>query len=289
MEYFSPMPTIFYEGRFVKNILVHVKPTDKFLSESQIFYPFSINEAEMGSSRMEDIAYDYYGNSDDVWILYHTNNVIDPYYDVYLNDRNFQAYMKKKYETIEASLQKYIFWRNNYYNDDSILSQGQYDTLNSIQKKFWKPTLGYNGEINGYIRHTDDFTYSTNKIITITGTSTQLFTKDEKITQTQSGGVATAYVIFSSDTKLKFQHIEGTVDFNDTDTITGSESNAVFTPTAETISTTNVIPEAEAIYYSPVRLYDYEYEQNESKKNLLIMDRRYQPLVHSSYLDLVGK
>lgn len=283
MEYFSPMPTIFYNNRFVKNILVHVKPTSKFLQQSEIFYPFSINEAEIGSTRLEDISYEYYGNSDDVWMLYHLNDIVDPYYDVYLDNRKFESYLKKKYETIEASLQKYIFWRNNYSTDDTIKSQSQYDVLPATQKKFWTPTLGFNGDITGYIRHEDNFTYNTNKIVSLTGSTTNTFTKDEKVTQSTTG--ATGYVVFSNATTLKLQHIQNGT-FDDSNIITGSESSVVFTPT--TVSLTQIIPADEEVYFSPVTLYDNEVEQNQFKKDIKIMDRSYQQLLHASYLEAIG-
>lgn len=286
MEFFSPMPTIFYNNRFVKNILVHVKPTSRFLQESAIFYPYSINEAEIGSTRMEDIAFDYYGNSDDVWILYQINKVIDPYYDVYLDTRKFESFLKKKYETIEASLQKYIFWRNNYSTDDTIKSPTQYNVLSPTQKKFWTPVLGFNGDITGYTRHEDNFTYSTNKLISVNGTASNTFTKSEKVTQTTTG--ATGYIVFSNATTLKMEHIQNGT-FDDTNIITGSDSGETFTPSAETLVTTQVIPADEEVYFSPVTLYDYEIEQNQFKKDINIMDNSYQQMLHTAYLELVSE
>jgi hypothetical protein len=286
MEFFSPMPTIFYNNRFVKNILVHVKPTSRFLQESAIFYPYSINEAEIGSTRMEDIAFDYYGNSDDVWILYQINKVIDPYYDVYLDTRKFESFLKKKYETIEASLQKYIFWRNNYSTDDTIKTPAQYNVLSPTQKKFWTPVLGFNGDITSYIRHEDNFTYSTNKIVSVTGTASSAFTQEEKVTQATTG--ATGYVIFSNSTTLKLEHIQNGT-FDATNIITGSESGETFTPTAGTLVTTQIIPADEEVYFSPVTLYDYEIEQNQFKKDIRIMDNSYQQMLHAAYLELVGE
>ena len=286
MEFFSPMPTIFYNNRFVKNILVHVKPTSRFLQESAIFYPYSINEAEIGSTRMEDIAFDYYGNSDDVWILYQINKVIDTYYDVYLDTRKFESFLKKKYETIEASLQKYIFWRNNYSTDDTIKTPAQYNVLSPTQKKFWTPVLGFNGDITSYIRHEDNFTYSTNKIVSVTGTASSAFTQEEKVTQATTG--ATGYVIFSNSTTLKLEHIQNGT-FDATNIITGSESGETFTPTAGTLVTTQIIPADEEVYFSPVTLYDYEIEQNQFKKDIRIMDNSYQQMLHAAYLELVGE
>ena len=286
MEFFSPMPTIFYNNRFVKNILVHVKPTSRFLQESAIFYPYSINEAEIGSTRMEDIAFDYYGNSDDVWILYQINKVIDPYYDVYLDTRKFESFLKKKYETIEASLQKYIFFFFYYSTDDTIKTPAQYNVLSPTQKKFWTPVLGFNGDITSYIRHEDNFTYSTNKIVSVTGTASSAFTQEEKVTQATTG--ATGYVIFSNSTTLKLEHIQNGT-FDATNIITGSESGETFTPTAGTLVTTQIIPADEEVYFSPVTLYDYEIEQNQFKKDIRIMDNSYQQMLHAAYLELVGE
>lgn len=296
MEYFNNIPLVVYNGKIVRNILAQVKPTKSFLQKSQLYYPYIIKEGELGSVRLEDLAYDYYDDPNDVWILYLTNGIADPYYDVYLETRNFEKYLKKKYGSIESSLKQYIFWRNNHTFDTDIISASDYENVKQAEeKKYWTPALGFNGELVGYERTKDDFTYNTNAIISLAGSlsdSTKTFIIGDKVSQENTG--MSGYVTYFDGTTLKLQHLiqsgSGTPDptnlFDATSVIT-NENGASFTPT-KVLTFNRIIPANEQKYFGPVTLYDFETEQNEKKKNINILDARYKPIMHSAFLELMG-
>ena len=287
MKYFINLPIINYSNNFVRNLLSRVKFTEDYKNSATAFYPFVQNESS-GSMRYENIAYDYYDESEDVWILHLFNDVVDPYYDVALSQEDFNNYINKKYGSLRSAYQQIAFYRNNYDQDDSVLSESGYNSLTEEVKKYWVPTVNYDNRVISYDRAKDDTIITTNKIISIRISlvgNTQ-FTLGEKVTQGESSG----FVTFGNTTILNLQHIEGS--FVSSQYISGSDSNANAQATSvNTVfnafgGTTGSMAPTEEVYFSPVTVFDYENELNEMKKKLNILDRRYVQDVHSSIKEL---
>lgn len=283
MKYFSNFPIINFSNNYARNILSKVKIVDKFKNDSQLFYPYIIEEAK-GSVRMENIAYDYYDDPNDVWILYMSNDVVDPYYDVVLSSEDFDAYIIKKYGSIQKANQKIIFYRNNYDQDDSIIHPNAYETLATDVKRYWTPSVNYTNDIIGYERIKDDIVISTNKIISLDLSSNTSLTVGESATQNITGAKGT--VLYSNSSVLTLQHIIG--QFNGSNIIVGNDSLINCTPTTVTTIKQN-LSDTQMVYFSPVTAYEYENELNEQRRNISVLDNRYKPAIHSNFRDIMSE
>lgn len=294
MKYFTNLPIINYSNTYVRNILSRVKMSDEFSMNASAFYPYVQEESSASGLRYENLAFDYYDDTDDGWVIWMTNSIVDPYYDVHLSENDFNKFIEKKYGSVKKAQETVKFYKNNYYQDDRIISQGAYDALTSKAKKFWSPSVGYDNYVIGYERAKDDIIISTNKILTIEinlEDDSKPFIVDEKVTQPN----ATGYVSFSNTTFVSIQHIEGQFVANSAispyaaipiiGATSGANGSPVFTDSIKTI--VENADEVEQVYYSPVTIYEYEKELNEMKKTIKLLDRRYLPLIHSKFIELM--
>jgi hypothetical protein len=274
--------------------LARVKFTDEFVNDGLNFYPYVQEESSAAGLRYENLAFDYYDDPDDGWIIWITNSVIDPYYDVCLSQDDFDKFIEKKYGSIRLAQQTIKFYRNNYYQDDRIISESTFNALTAKVKKYWTPSVNYDNMIIGYERLKDDTILSTNKILTIELTlqdETKPFDVNEKVIQNSASG----FVTFSNTTFISIQHIEGQFVANSSTSpyaptpILGETSGANGSPAST--EAVKIIAEnaddVEEVYFSPVTVYDYENELNEKKKTINLLDRRYVPIVQSKFVELM--
>lgn len=287
MKYFSNIPVISYANNFARNILTRVKVLDKFKDQASVYYPYVLEEATGSGLKYENLAFDYYDDVDDVWVLHLVNQIVDPYYDVPLTQEQFEAFIVKKYGSLRAAIQKVVFYRNNYNQDESILTISGYNALIAERKRYWTPTINFDNNIIGYERLKDDTVVTTNKILTldITLNGNATFQTSEKVIQDTSG--ATGFVTFSNTTTISLQHITGTFSNNATYYVVGSDSGANASASSVTTIKENISANA-AIYFSSVTAFDYETEINEQKKTINLMDNRYVSMVHNTFSELMN-
>jgi hypothetical protein len=84
------------------------------ISNSISYYQYDLKE----SDKFEHIAYKYYSNIDDFWILLFANNIIDPFYGAPLDYQSFINYINLKY----APGNGYIDFLNNYIQEIFFLN-----------------------------------------------------------------------------------------------------------------------------------------------------------------------
>jgi hypothetical protein len=287
MKYFSNLPIINYANNFVRNIFTRVNFRHNFKQDNSAFYPYVQQESQGTQLRYENLAFDYYDDVDDVWILHLTNEVIDPYFDVALTQEDLDSYIVKKYGSLRKANQTVLFYRNNYDQDDRLLTQAAYGALPADTKRFWTPAVNFDNNIIGYQRLADAIVLSTNKLLSIDITladANTTFIVNEKVTQTTSG--AAGFVTFSNTSMVSVQHITGTFSNTSTYYITGETSLANASPSIVT-TVSNNIPANQQTYFSAVTAYDYENEMNNKKKTITILDKRHQPYIHSLFRELV--
>ena len=195
-----------------------------------------------------------------------SNNIIDPYYDWPLSQEQFNKYIISKYGSV-IKAQEIAFYRNNYNQDDTLLSPSSYNSLIKSSKKYYSPVIGYNNSVISYQRKQSDVVLETNKIISLTVTSNTGFLVGEKITQNSNSG----YITHIGNTHITISKITGSITNNQ---ITGSSSGSTANVTNTTLLN-QPIPDAEGVFYSPVTFIEYEEELNESKFNIRILDRSY--------------
>jgi hypothetical protein len=273
MKFFNKLPIISYNGQVARNFLARARLTDQTRNNHRIFYPYTVTEQD----RIDHISHKYYDDSDYMWMIYLANDIVDPYFDLYLNDTNFDRYITDKYGSIANAQQQIIHWRNNWETDDTELSLSGFESLPDYAKKYYGPKIDRYNNAYSYERKQEDWIVDTNQIVSIVVEATGTFTIGEKVTQTATvGGVtANAVVTFANSTQISLKHVVGEVLTSNstvTTTITGLSSGA--TANAQSLSVQYAIPETEAVFWSPVSYYDHEAENNARKKTIQLIDTR---------------
>lgn len=117
-NYFSKMPNISYSGIQVKDITRRSAFISSVLSNPYAYLPYTVKEGE----KPEDIAYYYYGSVDYTWLVLLANNIVDSYYDWPLDDKDFNEYIIKKYESVSGNTgYDVVAWAQNETIDENIL------------------------------------------------------------------------------------------------------------------------------------------------------------------------
>lgn len=100
--YFNTLPTTKYsinsDKKFVdvSNIFLRQKLTQIVRQDASVYYPYQVQPRE----RPDIIAYNYYGSVDYTWIVFFSNEVIDPYFEWPLDTNDFNNYITSKYGSI---------------------------------------------------------------------------------------------------------------------------------------------------------------------------------------------
>lgn len=265
MNYFDKLPTITYNNNLVKNLLARARLSDTVRKQKTAFYPYTMD----GNDRVDNLSNLYYENPGYSWLIWLTNNTVDPYFDLPLSEEDLYAHIVAKYGSFDLARRKIKLFRTNWYDNTSQeLSVAQYDALASSYKKYYEPVLDNVLNVSKYVRKRRDETVATNKIISATISSvTGTFKVGEEI---QVDGTNYAFLTYASATSLTMQHVMGTIS----GTVTGQESGA--TATIGTVTTlTETLAAQDNSFWSPVTFLEYEQEINEAKKQIKLLDVRY--------------
>jgi hypothetical protein len=254
--YFNFFPSTEYANTIVTNLISKVKFDQSVQKNLAVFYPYTVEQGE----RPDQIAARYYNNPELDWVIYLANDIMDPYYDWPLSQNQFYSYIAAKYGSVSEAQSKIAFYRNNYASDDTVLSISSYNALSQYVKKYFKPVLGFNGQVVSYERKELDQVLETNQVIDLT-ISFGTFNVGDRFTQGDSSG----YVTFANTSHVILDKITGSFTI-------GSATNATITA-ANTVS--QPIPEVEVSYWEPVTCLTYEEEINESKHYIKILDKAY--------------
>jgi hypothetical protein len=282
MNYFNKFPLINYNGHTAVNLLTRAQLSKSTKSDKTVFYPYTIRDYD----RADNLSENYYDSPDYSWLIWMTNDMIDPYYDYPLSDDDFEAYVKDKYGSIAEANRKIKYYRTKWVNDEGVISPAQFESLDSRYKKYHDPVVDMDYGITGYKRRKADVTVNTNKVLQITLTNrTGEFVKGEEIYKQSNSAVYSECVHpvnypvpEGQDAHIGLQHLVGTFVFGDI--MVGKTSGATatvgtVTTIAETLATT------EADYWESVSCYDFEYEINQKKKEIKLLDGRYRNQVES--------
>lgn len=285
-QYFRKFPITPYRGVPSLNILRRVDFNNKVKNFFTAFYAFDVTAGE----KPETIAFDYYDDVDYDWLIYHTNDIIDPYHGVALELEDFENMVIKKYGSIERARKITVTYRTNYESDLSILplnGTASYSALIGARKKYWEPVFTANS-LAGYQRKKEDIYISTNRIISFslaTATDTPL-TVDETVTATNG---ATATVASCTNDYVVLKHIDGdwdgpTSNFN----VTGDDSNITVTFDYNSYKLIqHVIPELEQIYFTKYSAYDFLLDLNEQKRAISLVEKDYAHELNKQLEDLM--
>jgi len=290
--YFTNFNKISYSNNVVIDITQRTVFYKQLLSNPYLFTPVQVEEG----TRADQLAYRGYKDPYMSWIIYLSNETLDPYYETYYTTNEFTNYIKDKYGSIETSQNKVKYYINDYIEKDPI-DVAAYNALSNLQKSYWEPTYGYRNEVVNYVRKKEDLTYNTNFMIAVQSeyAANTKFNYDEivefHLTPTSFGR---AQYITSNNTHYIFHHIYGDTFPHDdivynfgSSYIVGKESGTNVLIESTTFLSNN-IPAEVLDYYSPVYVYDYELEKLESNRNIRALDPQYVPKFLIQFKDLMS-
>lgn len=117
-KYFQDFPVIRYEGRKVRDISRRASFMRAVSNNPYLYYSYTVTDGQ----RAEDVALEYYGSVDYVWLVYMANNIIDPYYEWPMDAATFNDYLVDKYTAESGEIgEDVIDWTKNVNIDDNIL------------------------------------------------------------------------------------------------------------------------------------------------------------------------
>lgn len=266
MNYFDKLPTITYDGQLAKNLLARSKLSDKTKNNKLVYYPYTMENYD----RADTVSTLYYDNPGYTWLMWYANDIVDPFYDMPLNDEEFYYFIVSKYGSEEQARRKIKHYALNWYESSDKLTPEQYEILPDNYKKYWDPVVNNFYEPYQYKRRNDNLILATNKIqILALSSTTGTFTVGEEIRVNVS---TYALVTAVTTTGVICQHTTGA--FAATNSITGQESGA--TATIDTVTTVSeTLASTDTLYWSATTFYDYEYDKNEAKRDIKLIDVRY--------------
>lgn len=266
MNFFNKLPTITYDGKMARNIMARAKLSDATKNNNQLFFPYT----NSGEVRVDTLSHQYYKSAGYSWLIWFANEVIDPYYDMSLDSYDFDRFIITKYGSIELAQRKISHYKLNWETNEAFIPVDSYDSLQENTKRYWEPALDYNLNVKGYMRKKDSQTLNTNRVGTITfSDTTGTFITGEEIQQ-QGDATIYGFCTYVDSSALTVQHLQRSFRVNTT--IIGKESGAQATIVSVNNFLATTAAYTNSTYWSPVTYYDYEYEQNENKKQIVLMD-----------------
>ena len=152
-RYFDKFPTITYSNNVVIDITKRVTLLEKVSTNPYVFYPYEITADE----RADQLSTRYYQDPYSSWLLYVTNKIVDPYYEWYLSQTEFEKFLINKYGSIVNAYDKTAFYRNNWDQTENI-SISYFDALPPSLLKYWEPVYGNNDKILSFKRKEKNLT-----------------------------------------------------------------------------------------------------------------------------------
>lgn len=270
-RYFDKFPQIVYSNNTIVDITKRVALLNRVTRNPYIFYPYDIVSEE----RADQFSSRYYKDSFKSWMIYLSNNIMDPYYEWYLSEREFLEFIEKKYGSIFNAQQKVKYYRNNWENQETLDISG-YNALSNDMKKYWEPNYSNGSTILSYSRKKVDWSASTNKIMSY-GVANTSFIVDEIVDIYLDGkSKGKGQVVNNSNTEIYVQHLSGSFQESDTLSINngyiyGTESNVNTSLTTAVMLVSN-IPEDELNYWKQITYYEHEEEKNEFNRSIRVID-----------------
>jgi hypothetical protein len=153
-KYFAQFPTIQYGKDSLINITNRVSILNQVFGDQYAFYLYQVKNG----MRAEQVAEKYYGDPDLVWLVYLSNNIIDPYYQWPMSDEVFNAHIVSNYGSVDAARAKIAHYRVDWYDDGAVIDASEYNDLDPHGKKYWTPQLDQFNQAVTYVRKQIDHT-----------------------------------------------------------------------------------------------------------------------------------
>lgn len=286
-RYFEKFPLINYNNVAVVDITERTVVLSSVYSNPSLYYFYDVEQYE----RPDSIAGRYYSDPYKAWILYLTNQVVDPYYDWYMDSETFNSFIVKKYGSLERASGTIKFYRNNWYAEIDTLTVDQFNALPVASKRYYEPIYGESFEVTllGYRRKKEDKTIATNAVISYNVANGSGFSVSDRVKIYQnSAQLGLGQVLIANSSVVTLQHVSEITSINATPTwyITDTYSGSNTIVSASTLIANN-IPAGESAFWSPVYNYDYENELNEQNKSIAILNNAYSQQISNELRDIL--
>lgn len=303
---FENLPNFYYSNTLCKDITRRAKFIDDKERPSFLLLEYDLEH----SLRADQVSEYYYNNSELDWLIYMTNDIIDPYYEWHLNDLDFEEMLIHKYGSVANAMKKVKFYINNWYDNQTEIEASFYDNNLPLNwKKYYVPSVWkssksvitnkkkvesavYTNSPITYKRKEIDVIMNTNRILELTvhsNNSTKGLVVGELVDFLDDNGssvsVGAGEVLVANSTIIRVMNVSGNTSANNTNRkiVVGESSNANITISNSAIAVKTLvvnsvvtttkfenIPLDEEVFWSPVTCFDYENIQNEKRKTLHI-------------------
>lgn len=152
MSYFINYPNIRYNSEPAKNLLVRSQIIQEVFDKYEVYYPYTVKDGETP----DFLAYQFYENPELSWVIYYSNKIIDPLHQWVLGYREFNDFLRKKYNSPPNLLKsvvshyKYVGLTNeskeNIETKDWKITTTTWDFLTPEEKSGWAPVFVYDDE-----------------------------------------------------------------------------------------------------------------------------------------------
>lgn len=99
-SYFGNYSIVEYNGQKIRNIMHSAQLAANVLDRADVWYPYTLQDGDTPTM----IAFDYYGSIEYVWLVLFSNNITDPTSEWHKSQEQFDAFLIKKYGSIEAAM-----------------------------------------------------------------------------------------------------------------------------------------------------------------------------------------
>ena len=263
-NYFKNFPSVSYNGALATNLTKRAKIDSVVRDKTSIFYTYTLRDGD----RPDTIAESYYDDADFAWVVYYSNQILDPYFEWPLNQQQLEQLLITKYGSVAYAEELVLFFRVNWEHDETMKNVAGFNALPSATKKYWKPIFDYKNTITSYERADVDWVVENSRTIHLTHDGTGTFAVGEMVKQ---GTAASGFVQTFSETDIIVDKVQG--EFT-----AGSLTNFHQTQTTSVDTATVLyygISLEELVYWEPITAFQYEDELNEQKKNIYLIDKRY--------------
>lgn len=307
-QFFDSFPVIQYNppgantqagsnGYIVRNITKSVKLNPSVIGNTTFMTEVAITQGQ----RSDQVAATVYNNSYQDWLLWMSNQQINPW-DWYQDAYQFIDYVNTKYSDYVLAQEKVSFYTNNWYNHKSLMTVSGFEALDPTLTKFFQPLYDETSQfIRGYVRTPVDWRINTNHIISFQFVNTvsmpAFYSNNEivNVTWDSLGNNFSGQIQFYSNTQMNIFHVSGnyTLGTGNTEVINaaafqvyGTESNVTFTISNQddvlSIAQFDNIFPLEDVYYDPVTLFDDENNKNEALRTINAVSNVYSTSIISS-------
>lgn len=250
--YFNDFPLINVPGAgLVKNIIARPKINTR--DRSLIDYNLT------SYMRPDQLAQTYYEDDTLDWSIYIANEIIDPYYDYFMNNDAFNKMIIAKYRSLDIAAQTIVLWMSNWRDDNSpALTPSQFASLPTDVKSFYDANALGGKSIVNYTRKRKTIYKTTNLIVTYLLAAPLALTPGTVVTLGTFQGIGT--VVNTNGNYVTVQHVINVYNVTTLNNIS-----------CTVIRTVQSISDTQAPYFKPLSAYDVAYNLNESRRSIKVI------------------